>query len=150
MVDPLKKSVQTDGEWFISMLTLSSRWRLPQLPSHLSLWLLCEWIWLKFQPNHLVHWYHVLAGAGHWPQTGNQADDRGPESQDWRWQRLILEPPSSNMPGDDTLVHAFCFYSFLAHWIMGRVEGGREWNVCGLEIFCLSQSQATAINEKYF
>lgn len=101
----------------------SPRRRLPQLPSHLSLWLFCEWIWLKFQPDHLVHWHHVLAGAGHWPQKGNQADDRGPESQDWRWQRLNPELPS-NLPAADTLVHAFCFYSSLAHWFMG---GGGGW-----------------------
>lgn len=28
------------------------------------------------------------------------------------------------------------------------IGGGREWNLCGLGIFCLSQSQDTTINEK--
>lgn len=31
---------------------------------------------------------------------------------------------------------------------MGGAEGGREWNLCGWEIFHLSQSQDTIFNEK--
>lgn len=30
------------------------------------------------------------------------------------------------------------------------IEGGREWNLCGLEIFCLSQSQDITTNENKF
>lgn len=54
------------------------RWGIPQLPPLISLWLCHQRVWLQVEPDHLLHWPHVLLGPGYGPQERVQGGDPGP------------------------------------------------------------------------
>lgn len=67
------------------------RRRLPQLPSHLPLWLCHKWVWLELQYHHCLYWSHVFLGFGQGPQEGVEGNYQRsrPANRWWQYQKWL-------------------------------------------------------------
>lgn len=70
------------------------RWRLPQLPSHLSVRLQHQWVWLEAEPHHSLHRPHVYLGFSLWLQESVPGPYLSSYEAHRQWlQKKWLNPP---------------------------------------------------------